>query len=241
MNETVNDLRPRLMSVAYRMLGNVADAEDVVQDAFLRLHAADNVTAPEGFLVRATVRCGIDRIRSQRRRDKFDRARISEPVDFTGSLEKITHSESLGHAFLFMLERLAPSEMAAYVMRTAFDDDYSTIAEALEKSECHVRQIFRRANLRLLHSKPRFVADSGEAHELADQFVIACRAGDIGSIRQLLRKGTAGTMGGAGRMRSARSAIAARCRGTHLRAKARHSQRPVSTVESALGDPRLRV
>jgi RNA polymerase sigma-70 factor, ECF subfamily len=99
--------RPRMMSVAYRMLGNVADAEDAVQDAFVRLQSADMVTAPEGFLIRATTRLCIDRLRV-RRRQAYIGPWVPEPVA-TADRESVL-SESLTQAFLLMLERLSPDE-----------------------------------------------------------------------------------------------------------------------------------
>lgn len=185
MHETLNELRPRMLSVAYRMLGCVADAEDAVQDAFLRLHASEDITSPEGFLVRATTRRCIDRLRAQRRREKCLHPVAFEPVKQAVSLETTTLTESLRKAFVLMLERLRPAERATYILRTAFEYRFSEIAELLGKSEDHVRQIFRRASSRLLQDTPRFEPAFEKADQLAERFVIACRSGDMNSIERL--------------------------------------------------------
>jgi RNA polymerase sigma-70 factor (ECF subfamily) len=142
-------LRPRMMSVAYRMLGSVADAEDAVQDAFVRLQAAEEVSSPEGFLIRATTRLCIDRLRTARRRKKYVGPWVPEPVDTRDGARGSALAESLAQAFLLVLERLSPDERAAFLLRTVFDYGYAAIAEVLGKSEVHVRQIVSRARHRL--------------------------------------------------------------------------------------------
>src|ERR1700760_3635074 len=107
MNGDVSALRPRMMSVAYRMLGSVADAEDAVQDAFLRLQAADEVKSPEGFLVKTTTRRCIDQLRACRRRKKYIGPWVPEPVDTRATTHSGTLADSLTQAFLLMLERLS--------------------------------------------------------------------------------------------------------------------------------------
>src|SRR5262245_65440871 len=117
-------LRPRMMSVAYRMLGSVTDAEDAVQDAFVRLQAAEDVTSPEGFLIRTTTRLCIDRLRAVRRRKEYVGPWVPEPVDTRTGPRYADMAESLTQAFLLMLERLSPDERAAFLLRTVFDYDY---------------------------------------------------------------------------------------------------------------------
>jgi RNA polymerase sigma-70 factor (ECF subfamily) len=184
MIETLNELRPRMLAVAYRMLGSVADAEDAVQDAFLRLQVND-VTSPEGFLVKTITRRCIDRLRARRRREKY--IQTSAPKRVNTNIPRPTDAltDFLGQAFILMLERLTPNERATYVLRTVFEYEYSEIAEVLGKRESHARQIFRRASSRLLQSKPRFEPACEEADKLAERFVIACRLGDVNAIEQL--------------------------------------------------------
>src|SRR5689334_18297157 len=114
-------LRPRMMSIAYRMLGSVTDAEDAVQDAFVRLHTAEDVRSPEGFLIRTTTRLCIDRLRAHRRRKDYVGPWVPEPVDTRAGPRDADLAESLAQAFLLMLERLSPDERAAYLLRTVFD------------------------------------------------------------------------------------------------------------------------
>jgi RNA polymerase sigma-70 factor, ECF subfamily len=185
MNETLNDLRPRMMAVAYRMLGSVADAEDAVQDAFLRLQATEGVNSPEGFLVRTTTRRCLDRLRSRRRCERFVESGAPDTTNTTAARKSDAAIEPLSRAFLLMLERLTPSERATYLLRTVFNYKYAAIADVLSKAECHVRQIFRRANLRLLQNRRRFAGASAEAEALAERFVVACRLGDVRSIERL--------------------------------------------------------
>lgn len=180
-------LRPRMMSVAYRMLGSVTDAEDAVQDAFVRLQAAGEVRSPEGFLIRTTTRLCIDQLRALRGRKEYVGPWVPEPVDTKGGPRDSVLAESLMQAFLLMLERLSPDERAAFLLRTVFDYEYAAIAEVLGKSEVHVRQIVSRARHRLGQEVPRFHPAPHEADRLAERFVAACRAGDVKSVEEMRR------------------------------------------------------
>jgi len=132
MIDDVNALRPRMMSVAFRMLGSVADAEDAVQDAFVRYQAAGSVTSPEGFLVRTTTRLCIDRLRARRRRE-YVGPWVPEPVETSGRESAL--ADSLTQAFLLLLERLTPDERAAFLLRTVFDYEYAEIVELMGRFE----------------------------------------------------------------------------------------------------------
>ena len=182
MNETLNEFRPRMMSVAYRMLGSVADAEDAVQDAYVRLLVAGEVASPEGFLVKATTHRCIDRLRADRRREKHLGLWRRDPADPPGGPTAEIPAESLGEAFRFLLERLTPTETIAYLLRTAFHCDYSEIAKILGKSAPHARQIFCRADARLLYGRPRFAPTPEAAETLAERFIAACRSGHPRSL-----------------------------------------------------------
>lgn len=186
MNEVLGELRPRMMSVAFPILGNVADAEDAVQDAFLNLLAADGVTSPEGFLVKATTHRCIDQLRAKRLRERHVRPGASDFVEACRPDRPEAIAESLGRAFRFMLERLTPGEMAAFLLRTAFNYEYLEIADILDKTKDHARQILCRANARLRHSRPRFKPASQDVDRLAERFVGACRSENVFAIEDLL-------------------------------------------------------
>jgi RNA polymerase sigma-70 factor (ECF subfamily) len=207
MNQDMSELRPRMMSVAYRMLGTVVDAEDAVQDAFLRLQAADHVSSPEGFLVKTTTRRCIDRLRETRRRESYVGPWVPEPVDTRSQQQGAALAESLSQAFLLMLERLSPSERAAFLLRNVFDYEYADIAEVLGKSEVHVRQIVSRAKARVSQDRPRFEPATGEADELAERFVAACRVGDVQLVEQLFTEDAEVHSDGGGKVSAARVVI----------------------------------
>ena len=182
------ELRSRMMSVAYRMLGSVADAEDVVQDAFLRFQSAQNVESPTGFLVRVTTNLCIDRLRSVRRHEYIG-PWVPDPVQTNNVEQNLELAESLTQAFLLMLERLTPEERAAYLLRSVFDYEYSTIANILEKTEVHVRQIVSRARQRLNRNENRSRSSRDDANEMARRFIEACRLGDTKLVEEMLSEG----------------------------------------------------
>src|SRR5215218_8340248 len=163
MPDDVSGFRPRMMSVAYRMLGTVADAEDAVQDAFVRLQTAEDVASPEGFLIRTTTRLCIDRLRTDKRRKEYYGPWLPEPVETRSGAKSPALAESLTQAFLLMLERLTPDERAAFLLRTVFEYEFAEIGEVIGKSEVHVRQIVTRARHRLDRDEPRFHPAAEEA------------------------------------------------------------------------------
>lgn len=212
MEYNPNELRPRMMSVAYRMLGSVADAEDAVQDAFLRLQAAESVTSPEGFLVKTTTRRCIDQLRACQRRKKYVGPWVPEPVDTKAAVPNGALADSLSQAFLLMLERLSPTERAAFLLRTVFDYEYAEIAEVLGKSEVHVRQIVSRAKSHLVLETPRFRPEPRQADGMAERFVAACRAGNVELVEQLLTDDAEVYSDGGGKVSAARVVIRGRSR-----------------------------
>src|SRR3954453_3342039 len=148
MTDDVIALRPRMMSVAYRMLGSVADAEDAVQDAFVRYQTAGGVSSAAGFLIRTTTRICIDRLRERRRRE-YVGPWVPEPVETRAAVKGDALAESLTQAFLLLLERLTPAERAAFLLRTVFDYKYAGIDEVLGKGEAAVGRLMSRARGRL--------------------------------------------------------------------------------------------
>ncbi|WP_437205852.1 RNA polymerase sigma factor SigJ [Planctomicrobium sp. SH664] len=234
------EFRSRMMSVAYRMLGSVADAEDVVQDAFLRLQLAGEVTSPEGFLVTTTTRRCIDYLRASQHRKSYIGPWVPEPVDTKDCQPLATLGESLTQAFLLLLERLSPVERAAFLLRTVFGYEYAEIAAIVDRSEAHVRKIVSRANLRVTQDRPRFCSTSPQADELADRFLSACRSGDVKAIEQLFTENVEVHSDGGGKVSAARVVIHGRERAARFLAgvfsrKRRHCAMTITKVNGEPG------
>lgn len=185
-------LRPRLFSIAYRMLGTRADADDVVQDAWLRWHGSDRaeVQSPEAWLVTIATRLAIDRLR----------ARLSERSAYVGwwlpepivELDERTPESSaelaseVSMAFMWVLERLSPEERAAFLMRQVFEHEYADIADMLGKSEAACRQMVHRAQQRVQQQQPRFAVPREQHQALLGRFMAAAQNGDRAAMKTLL-------------------------------------------------------
>jgi RNA polymerase sigma-70 factor (TIGR02957 family) len=185
-------LQPRLLGVAYRMLGSLAEAEDVVQDVWLGWHNADpaEVSDAEAWLITTTTRRSIDRLRKARtEREHYSGIWLPEPVITEGpsTPEQIQEASSdLSIAFLTVLERLSPEARAAFLLREVFDADYSDIAATLDKSEAAVRQIVHRAKTQLREERPRY-AVSAEAHQrLMRRFAEAWTNADFKGMKEMM-------------------------------------------------------
>jgi RNA polymerase sigma-70 factor (ECF subfamily) len=191
-NAMPTDFRPRLLAVAYRMLGSVADAEDAVQDAYVRYQEAaarESIANPEAWLVKATTRRCIDRLRQAKRREEYHGPWLPEPVPtgWEGAAESRAElADSLSMAFLLLLETLSPAERAAYLLREAFGYEFDEIASLLDKTPTNVRQIMARARRRLDAHEQRFEASREQAARLAERFFAACRDADRDQIKSLL-------------------------------------------------------
>jgi RNA polymerase sigma-70 factor, ECF subfamily len=184
--------RDRLFAIAYGMLGGSAEAEDVVQDAFVRWHEEDRsaVRAPAAFLTTMVTRLAIDRLRSaERTRVEYVGPWLPEPlVSDLDAAEVVSEAEQLSLALLATLERLNPVERAVFLLRDVFDFDYSEIGEIVEKAEANCRQIARRARTRVGEPRRRFRAADEEERELLSVFVAAARGGDIEALTGLLAR-----------------------------------------------------
>src|SRR3954447_1587726 len=212
MTDDVIALRPRMMSVAYRMLGSVADAEDAVHDAFLRYQTAGGVSSTEGFLIRTTTRICIDRLRERKRRG-YVGPWVPEPVETPEIARGDALAESLTQAFLLLLERLTPDERAAFLLRTVFDYEYAEIGQAVGKSEAAAPQWVSRARGRLgLDGHRRFPAASARADGLAERFLAACRSGDVKAVEAMLAEDVELHSDGGGKATAARVVISGRDR-----------------------------
>jgi RNA polymerase sigma-70 factor, ECF subfamily len=187
-------LRPLIFSIAYRMLGSVAEAEDIVQEAYLRFHRAQGegvvVEAPKAYLAAVATRLAIDHLRSARvRRETYVGPWLPEPVVEEKEPAMSRHvemAESLSMAFLLILEALSPVERAVFLLREVFEYEYDEIAAVVDKTEENCRQIFARARRHIDAGRPRFEASSEKREELAERFFAACQDGDLGGLVQLL-------------------------------------------------------
>jgi len=188
--------RPRLLALAYRLLGSRADAEDVVQDAWLRWADIDTgaIADPGAWLVTATTRLGLDRLRTaKRQRLQYIGPWLPEPLQITvdaptapDPAQAHAVAEEVSLAFLSLLEQLGPEERAAFLLKEAFDHDYAQIATLLGHSEANCRQLVHRARKRLRDGRPRFSADSGQHRRLLLRFMEASQRGDSEAIQALL-------------------------------------------------------
>jgi RNA polymerase sigma-70 factor (ECF subfamily) len=200
--------RPRLLALAYRMLGSWSEAEDVVQDAYVRWQGAcASVEAPAGWLVRVVTNLCLDTRKSSRaRREVYVGPWLPEPVATDGGrlAGEFVDPEEISIAFLALLERLSAAERAVYVLSHAFDFEPREIAEMLGKSEVAVRQLLHRAREHVREGRPRFRA-SREAHtRMLGAFVTACTTGDLAGLQSLLADDVVALTDGGGKVRAAR-------------------------------------
>jgi RNA polymerase sigma-70 factor, ECF subfamily len=189
---TFDQYRGLLFSIAYRMLGSVADAEDMLQETFIRWEQSseDDVRSPRAFLVTIVSRLCINHLQSSRvQREEYVGQWLPEPlVTDPGSdpFGLIRVDESLSMAFLVLLERLTPIERAVFLLREVFEYEYSEIAAVLAQSEVNCRQILRRARQHISALRPRFEAPEGKQHDLLERFLQAVESGDMDGLLALL-------------------------------------------------------
>jgi RNA polymerase sigma-70 factor, ECF subfamily len=191
---TFDQYRSLLFSVAYRMLGSVADAEDMLQETFIRWQQApdDEIRSPRAFLVTIISRLCINHLQSARvQREEYVGQWLPEPiVTDPGSdpLGIIRVDESLSMAFLVLLERLTPVERAVFLLREVFEYEYSEIAAVLGQSEANCRQILRRARQHVSEMRPRFKASARKQSDLLENFLKAAESGDLDGLVALLSR-----------------------------------------------------
>ncbi|WP_045562399.1 RNA polymerase sigma-70 factor [Streptomyces sp. FxanaA7] len=187
--------RSVLMGVAYRMLGRVADAEDVVQETWLRWSGADrsDVREPRGYLVRVTTRLAIDRLRQvQSRNEAYPGPWLPEPyaTDYADTVpdtaERAVLADTVSLAVLVVMESLSPLERAVFVLREAFGYPYAEIATMIDRAEPAVRQLAGRARRHVEERRPRYEVDPVERRELTEKFLAAAAGGDLDGLMALL-------------------------------------------------------
>ncbi len=211
--EVFREHRPLLFSIAYRMLGSAADAEDIVQEAYLRWLRADQaeVRSPKDFLAATVTRLAVDHLRSARvRREVYVGPWLPEPlmgVDQRDPIASAELAESLSTAFLVLLERLTPTQRAAYLLREVFGYEYSDIAGMLDTSEANCRQLVQRAKQGIASGRPRFNRDADAAQDLARRFLDACTTGDMDGLLALLANDAVAWADGGGKFAAARRPV----------------------------------
>jgi RNA polymerase sigma-70 factor (TIGR02957 family) len=207
-DELLDELRPVSFGIAYRMLGSVSEAEDVVQEALLRVHQAltegEHLTSPRAFLATVTTRLAIDELRSARvRRENYVGEWLPEPI-LTDELEdparQAEMADSLSLAMLVLLESLSPEQRAVLLLHDVFDYGYAEIAPIVGKSEDNVRQLATRARRHVEDGRPRFHTTREQRDELTRRFFAAAGEGDVGELEALLAHDVVLTGDGGGKV-----------------------------------------
>lgn len=194
-NQLLIDLRQAAFPLVYRLVGSVAETEDLLQEGILRLQLAARqpqpVENPQAFFVAVTTRLAIDHLRSARhKRELYPGEWLPEPIVQDGHTdtgpERLEMAESLSLAFLVLLETLSPLERAVFLLRQVFDYEYSEIASVVGKSEANCRQVFSRARKHIAARRPRFEPSRQEREKLARQFLSTCKAGSLPDLEAML-------------------------------------------------------
>lgn len=203
--ETFQSLRPRLVALAYRMLGTRADAEDVLHDAWLRWNATDtrDVQSSEAWLKTTVTRLSIDRLRRAKvEREHYEGPWLPEPLsdaDMSSPELALERDEDVSIAFLTLLETLSPEERAVFVLHDILDDDYSDIAEMIGKSQAACRQMVHRARERLTAKRRRYLVDDATRRRMLERFIEAANRGDRQQIMSLFASDSIMTSDGGGK------------------------------------------
>ncbi|GAA3215969.1 RNA polymerase sigma-70 factor [Nonomuraea helvata] len=200
--------RPLLLGLAYRLLGSMWDAEDVVQEAWLRWQGVDRseIKEPRAFLLTVVSRLALDQLRSARvRREAYTGPWLPEPVltSEAGPLDTAELRDTVSYATLHLMERLSPPERAVFVLREAFELPYEQAAEIVGTSVANARQLHRRASVRLAQGRARFQPSAADHVELVTKFMDAASGGDLAALTELLHEDVVAYTDGGGRVRAA--------------------------------------
>jgi RNA polymerase sigma-70 factor (ECF subfamily) len=214
------ELRPESFAIAYRMLGSVAEAEDVVQEALVRLHQAldgdERIASPPAFLATVTTRLAINELRSARaRRESYVGEWLPEPIitdDREDPAERAELADSLSLALLVVLESLTPEQRAVLLLRDVFDYSYAEIARIVDKNEDNVRQMAARARRQVEAGRPRFQTTDEHRDVLARRFIEAAEWGDLAGLEAVLAADVRLTGDGGGKVPSLARALSGRAR-----------------------------
>src|SRR4051794_18520024 len=211
MTEPFLEHRSLLFTVAYEMLGSAADAEDVVQETWLRWADADRsgVQDPRAYLVRIVTRQALNRLRTlARRREDYVGEWLPEPLLTAPDVaEDVELAESVSLAMLTVLETLTPTERAVFVLREVFDLPYDEIAEVVDKTTAAVRQVARRAREHVAARRPRIKVDASEQQRVVEQFLAALTSGDVRGLMDVLAPDVVVVADGGGHVAAARHPV----------------------------------
>ncbi|WP_434345456.1 sigma-70 family RNA polymerase sigma factor [Myxococcus virescens] len=202
--DAFHPLRPRLLRIAYRMLGIVAEAEDVVQEAYLRWHQTDRaaVRDAEAVLVRTVTRLCLDVLKSARvRREEYVGTWLPEPI------VDAVEGDDLTLPLMMALERLSPLERAAFLLHDVFGMDFEEVAKAMGRDPAACRQLASRARAHVREARPRFPVSEAQGSELASAFYVASRSGDMGALQALLAQDVVVYSDGGGKVKAALNPI----------------------------------
>ena len=202
----VTEHRSFLVGLAYRMLGSVAEAEDVVQDAFVRVAGVDDIREPRAYLARVVTHLCLDRLKSARaKREEYVGMWLPEPVVEDPATPI---AEDISVALMLALERLSPLERAAFLLHDVFDMDYAVVAETLDRSEAACRQLAARAREHVRSEQPRYPADE----KIVDAFAGAIATGDVTTLASLLAEDAVFYSDGGGKKKAALNPILGRAK-----------------------------
>ena len=196
-SDVYGELRPRAFAIAYRMLGSASEAEDVVQEAFLRMHQTlqrdEPIASPRAYIATLVTRLAIDQLRSARaRRERYVGEWLPEPlVTDPSPAEHAETADSLSLAFLVLLESLSPQQRAAFLLREVFDYPYAEVAEIIGTDVDSTRHLVARARNHIQQRRPRYYASRRQREELAQRFFAAAEQGDLRALEALLAQDVA--------------------------------------------------
>ena len=216
----LEELRPAAFAIAYRMLGSVSEAEDVVQEALLRVHqaldAGEQIASPRAYIATVTTRLAINALHSARaRREQYVGEWLPEPIVTGGYDDPAQHAEtaeSVSVATLALLERLSPEQRAVLLLHDVFDYGYPEITTIVGKSEANVRQLASRARRHVKQRQPRFETTREQRDELATRFFAAAEHGDLAGLEALLAQDVALTADGGGKVPAIARSLSGRTR-----------------------------
>lgn len=203
-------LRPLLFSLAYRMLGTRSDAEDIVQESYLRWQSAtaEEIRSPKSYLTTVVARLSLDALKAaHRKREVYVGPWLPEPLVTPDASASIEMAESLSIAFLHVLESLSPAERTAFLLHDVFDAGYEEVAATLATTETNSRQLVSRARNRLRERRPRFIVDRDRQEAVLHRFLSACTSGDTHELASVLKDDVVVYSDGGGKARAALNPI----------------------------------